>query len=72
MGCFGVAGPIDEFVEAMHRLTNYMKQQNSKETQARGMRELQAINGDKGDEPRDRVRLPISFNCVIHIMRVKI
>lgn len=25
-----------------------MKQQNSRETQARGMRELEAINGEKG------------------------
>ncbi|KOB53559.1 Uncharacterized protein OBRU01_25951, partial [Operophtera brumata] len=33
----------------MYRLANYMKQQNSRETQARGMRELEAINGDKGN-----------------------
>ena len=26
-----------------------MKQQNSRETQARGMRELEAINGEKGN-----------------------
>lgn len=26
-----------------------MKQQNSRETQARGMRELEAINGEKGE-----------------------
>lgn len=32
----------------MGRLANYMKQQNSRETQARGMRELEAINGEKG------------------------
>lgn len=32
----------------MYRLANYMKQQNSRETQARGMRELEAINGEKG------------------------
>ncbi|XP_073950243.1 uncharacterized protein [Choristoneura fumiferana] len=42
-------GPIDEFVEAMYRLASYMKQQNSRETQARGMRELEAINGEKGN-----------------------
>lgn len=42
-------GPIDEFVDAMYRLANYMKQQNSRETQARGMRELDAINGEKGN-----------------------
>lgn len=43
-------GPIDEFVEAMNRLATYMKQQNSKETQTRGMRELEAINGEKGTQ----------------------
>lgn len=43
-----ISGPIDEFVDAMYRLSNYMKQQNSRETQARGMRELEAINGEKG------------------------
>lgn len=43
-----VLGPIDEFVEAMYRLANIMKQQNSRETQVRGMRELEAINGEKG------------------------
>ena len=42
------SGPIDEFVDAMNRLATYMKQQNSRETQVRGMRELEAINGEKG------------------------
>lgn len=42
------SGPIDEFVDAMYRLASYMKQQNSRETQVRGMRELEAINGEKG------------------------
>lgn len=46
---FVILGPIDEFVDAMYRLANYMKQQNSRETQARGMRELEAINGEKGN-----------------------
>lgn len=32
----------------MNRLATYMKQQNSRETQVRGMRELEAINGEKG------------------------
>lgn len=43
------AGPIDEFVSAMLRLSGFMKQLNSRETQARGMRELEAINGGKGE-----------------------
>ncbi|XP_047524421.1 uncharacterized protein LOC125062484 [Pieris napi] len=47
-GSFGT-GPIDEFVDAMNRLATYMKQQNSRETQVRGMRELEAINGEKGN-----------------------
>lgn len=44
-----LTGPIDEFVDAMSRLASYMKQQNSRETQVRGMRELEAINGEKGN-----------------------
>ncbi|CAG9138093.1 unnamed protein product [Plutella xylostella] len=42
-------GPIDEFVVAMSRLSSYMRNQNSRETQAREMRELDAINGEKGN-----------------------
>lgn len=36
-------------MDAMNRLATYMKQQNSRETQVRGMRELEAINGEKGN-----------------------
>lgn len=46
---FVILGPIDEFVDAMNRLSNTMKQLNSRETQARGLRELTAINGEKGN-----------------------
>lgn len=62
-----LSGPIDEFVDAMGRLANYMKQQNSRETQARGMRELEAINGEKGNITSE---LNIS-NCKVFLRQIK-